>query len=79
MSPLSVSPSIAPTRNATWLMPRENPSSFEGVASVMIAALFVNRIPEPSPCRPRHTIIIIGFTERLVSREPTVNTVNPVV
>ena len=79
MRPLTVRPVIAPTRNATWLIPRENPSSLGGVASVMIAALFVNMIPEPSPCRPRQAIIIVGFTERLVRREPTVNTANPAV
>src|SRR3989442_9893608 len=77
MRPLSVRPVIVPTRNATWLIPSENPSSFCGVASVMIAALFVNMIPEPSPWRPRQAIIIVGFTERLVRREPTVKRANP--
>ena len=49
MMPLTVRPAIDPIRKATWLIPRERPSSSAGVASTIIAALFVKRIAEPSP------------------------------
>src|SRR5439155_1142639 len=51
MIPLTVNPAMDPIRNATWLIPRERPSSSAGVASTIIAALFVNRIAFHRPTR----------------------------
>src|SRR5712691_85038 len=79
MMPLSVRPAIDPIRKATWLIPRDRPSSCAGVASTIIAALFVNRIAEPRPWIARKAITWAGSTARLVRREPTVNTAKPLV
>src|SRR5438128_12533371 len=79
MMPLSVRPAIDPIRKATWLIPRDRPGSGDGVASTIIAALFVNRIAEPRPWIARKAITWAGSNARLVRREPTVKTANPLV
>src|SRR5213080_5035166 len=79
MMPLRVRPAIEPIRKATWLIPRERPSSSAGVASTIMAALFVNRIADPRPWTARNAITWAGSTARLVRSEPTVNTANPLV
>ena len=79
MMPLSVRPAIDPIRNATWLIPSDRPSSSAGVASTIMAALFVNRIADPSPWIARKAITWAGSTARLVRSEPTVNTAKPLV
>src|SRR5439155_17300536 len=79
MIPLTVNPAMDPIRNATWLIPRERPSSSAGVASTIIAALFVNRIADPRPCTARNAMTWAGFTAMLVRREPNVKTPKPLV
>src|SRR5207247_2243824 len=79
MIPLSVRPAMEPMRNATWLIPSDKPSSRDGVASTIIAALFVNKIAEPRPWIARKAITWAGLTAKLVRREPIVNTANPLV
>ncbi len=79
MMPLTVRPAMEPIRNATWLMPRDKPSSWEGVASTIIAALFVKRIAEPRPWSARNPITCAGSVARLVSSEPSVKTAKPLV
>src|SRR5437867_12420668 len=76
---LTVNPAMDPIRNATWLIPRERPSSSAGVASTIIAALFVNRIADPRPCTARNAMTWAGFTAMLVRREPNVKTPKPLV
>src|SRR6266566_4005055 len=79
MIPLTVKPAMDPIRNATWLIPRERPSSSAGVASTIIAALFVNRIADPRPCTARNAMTWAGFTAILVRSEPNVKTPKPLV
>src|SRR5438552_17218819 len=79
MIPLTVNPAMDPIRNATWLIPRERPSSSAGVASTIIAALFVNRIADPRPCTARNAMTWAGLTAMLVRREPNVKTPKPLV
>src|SRR5207247_799220 len=70
MMPLTVRPAIDPIRKATWLIPRERPSSSAGVASTIIAALFVKRIAEPSPAIRTPTVVTVRTVHLYLIRTP---------
>ena len=79
MMPLRVRPPIIPKRRAIWFIPRASPRFFRGVASTIMAALFVISIAPPMPWRPLNRMTCAGLWEMLTSSEPMVKTANPAV